>query len=159
MPSYEDPKQDADELGEVARSLAHTTRHIDRPADTYQMLGSLHYALTKVQQSLNQLASWHHQHRTDAATDDGNLEAGHEHAEKAGGWLQVAAASLNQVVDLVMRAQGENGRIAWQEPPSRVISSEDLTALVDALRDREAELGVEPPSTGDGPEPGRGVTR
>ena len=128
MPSYEDPKQDADELGEVARSLAHTTRHIDRPADTYQMLGSLHYALTNVQQSLNQLASWHHQHRTNAATDDGNLGAGHEHAEKAGGWLQVADASLDQVVDLVMRPGRERAhRLARTPIPRHQLGRPDGT--------------------------------
>ena len=83
MPTFENPKQDADELGEAARGLAHATRHITHPPDTYETLGALHYALTSVQQSLNQLASWHHRHSAHAATDDGNRQAGREHAEKA----------------------------------------------------------------------------
>lgn len=159
MPTFHDPKQDADELGEAARGLAHATRNIEHSTDTYDMLGALHYGLTSVQQSLQQLASWHHRHADHAATDDGNREAGREYAEKAGGWLRIAAASLDQVVDLVMRAQGENGRIAWQETPSEVVNSGAPTALVEALRDRETELTTERPSTGDEPEPGRGITR
>lgn len=151
MPTFESPKRDADELGEAARGLAHATRHIERPAETYEVLGSLHYALTSVQQSLSQLASWHHQYAAYAATDDGNREAGHEQADRAGAWLRLAAASLDQVVDLVMRAQGENGRIAWQPTPP--------TGLAEALRDREAALDPEHPSVGDDPGRGRGVTR
>lgn len=93
MPTFHDPKQDADELGEAARGLAHATRNIERPAGTYDMLGSLHYELTSVQQSLGQLASWHHRHADHAATDDGNREAGREHAEKAGGWSRRCATA------------------------------------------------------------------
>jgi hypothetical protein len=159
VPTFHDPKQDADELGEAARGLAYATRHIEHPADTYQVLGSLHYALTSVQQSLSQLASWHHRHSGHAATDDGNRQAGQEHAEKAGGWARIAAASLDQVVDLVMRAQGENGRIAWQPDPSRATLPNELPPLAEALRDREAELAAEQQSPGERPDPGRGVTR
>ncbi len=50
MPTFEDPAQDADELGDAARGLAHATRHIPVPEDTYRVLGSMHYALTSVQQ-------------------------------------------------------------------------------------------------------------
>ncbi|SDQ21694.1 hypothetical protein [Leucobacter chromiiresistens] len=159
MPTFPDPQQDAAELGEAARGLAHATRHIEHPADTYQVLGSLHYALTSVQQSLSQLASWHHQHSGYAATDDGNQQAGQEHAEKAGGWARIAAASLDQVVDLVMRAQGENGRIAWQPDPSRAALPSERSPLAEVLRDREAELAAEQRSPGERPDPGGGVTR
>lgn len=117
MPTFHDPKQDADELGEAARGLAHASRTFDQPGDSYDVLGSLHYALTSVQQSLAQIGTFHRQHADRAATDDGNREAGREHAEKAAGWSQLAAASLHQVVDLVMCAQGESGRIAWHPDP------------------------------------------
>lgn len=87
------------------------------PDDTYRVLGSMHYALTSVQQSLRQLADWHERHSPFAATDDGDRAAGQEQAAKASGWLTIAAASLDQVVQVVMTAQSENGRIARQ--PSR----------------------------------------
>ena len=91
MPTFEDPAQDADELGDAARGLAHATRHIPVPEDTYRVLGSMHYALTSVQQSLRQLADWHERYSPLAATDDGDLAAGQEQAAKASGWLTIAA--------------------------------------------------------------------
>ena len=140
MPTFEDPAQDADELGDAARGLAHATRHIPVPEDTSRVLGSMHYALTSVQQSLRQLADWHERYSPLAATDDGDLAAGQEQAAKASGWLTIAAASLDQVVRLVMAAQSENGQIAWQPEPS---------PLDHALADRSASLDAETPVTGD----------
>lgn len=112
MPTFEDPKTDADELGQVARGLAYATCNVENPADTYGVLGAMHQALSGVQQSLQQLASWHEQHASFAATDDGDRDTGREHAVKAGGWLTMAASSAEQVLQLVMAAQSENGRIA-----------------------------------------------
>lgn len=140
MPTFEDPARDADELGEAARRLAYATRRISVPDDTYRVLGSMHSALTSLQQSLRQLADWHERHSPFAATDDGDRAAGQEQAAKASGWLTIAAASLDQVVQLVMTAQSENGRIAWHPEPSR---------LDQALADRSASLDAETPVTGD----------
>ena len=140
MPTFEDPAKDADELGEAARGLAYATRRIPVPEGTYRVLGSMHYALTSVQQSLRQLADWRERYSPLAATDDGDLAAGQEQAAKASGWLTIAAASLDQVVRLVMAAQSENGRIAWQPEPS---------PLDHALADRSASLDAETPVTGD----------
>lgn len=158
MPTFYDPRQDADELAEAARGLAHASRTFERPLDTYDVLGSTHYALTSIQQSLAQIASWHDRHRDYAATDDGNRETGRELADKAGGWARIAAASLDQVVELVMRAQEENGRIAWQPHPARPTPG-DQAALAEALSDREIGLNPESPSTTGRSEPGRGLRR
>lgn len=38
MPTFEDPKVDADELGEAARGLAYATRSFETPVDTYEVL-------------------------------------------------------------------------------------------------------------------------
>lgn len=92
MPTFEDPAQDADELGEAARGLAHATRRIAAPEDASRVLGSVHYALTSVQQSLRQLANWHERHSPFAATDDGDRTAGQEQAAETSGWLTIAAA-------------------------------------------------------------------
>ncbi len=146
MPTFEDPAQDADELGEAARGLAHATRRIAAPEDTYRVLGSVHYALTSVQQSLRQLANWHERHSPFAATDDGDRTAGQEQAAKTSGWLTIAAASMDQVVQLVMAAQSENGRIAWQPDPS---------PLDQALHERSASLDAETPVTSDAREDSR----
>lgn len=145
MSTFEDPTADADELGQAARGLAYATRHIEVPADTYEVLRSLHQAMSGVQQSLRQLASWHDRHTQFAATDDGNRAAGQEHAHKASGWLTVAAASTDQVLQLVMAAQAENGRIAWQPDRQITASPSALTALPEALGQREAALDPDPP--------------
>ncbi|MHC9043324.1 hypothetical protein ACYX8G_02000 [Microbacterium saperdae] len=89
MPTFEHPAQDADELAEAARGPAHAIRHIPAAEDTYPVLGSVHYTLTSVQQSLRQLADWHERHSPFAATDDGDRAAGQEHAAKAPGWLTI----------------------------------------------------------------------
>ncbi|MGP5251928.1 hypothetical protein [Brachybacterium alimentarium] len=144
MPTFDNPSRDADELAEAARGLAYATRQIETPEDTYEVLGSLHLTLSRVQQGLQQLAAWHERHAPFAATDDGDRAAGHDHAVKAGGWLSIAAASTDQVVQLVMKAHSENGHIAWHpEPaPTRPVG------LAEALAEREETLDPEPPASG-----------
>ncbi len=140
MPTFDDPAKDADELGGAARGLAYATRRIPVPEDTYRVLGSMHSAITSVQQSLRLLAHWHQQHSPFAATDDGDYAAGQEEAAKASGGLTIAAASLDQVVQLVMTAQSENGRIAWQSFPD---------PLDQALAERSEVLGAGSPAPGE----------
>jgi hypothetical protein len=144
MPTFEDPSRDADELAEAARGLAYATRQVKSPEGTYEVLGSLHLALSRIQQGLQQLAAWHDRHASLAATDDGDRAAGHEHAVKASGWLSIAAASTEQVLQLVMKAHSENGRIAWQPEPAATRSA----GLAEALAEREAALDPEPPASG-----------
>lgn len=143
MPTFEDPSRDADELAEAASGLAYATRQIQSPEGTYEVLGSLHLTLSRMQQGLQQLAAWHHRHASFAATDDGDRAAGHEHAVKASGWLSIAAASTEQVVQLVMKAHSENGRIAWQPEAAPTRSA----GLAEALAEREATLDPEPPAS------------
>lgn len=143
MPTFEDPKVDADELGQAARGLAYATRNIKTPSDTYDMLGSLHHALSGVEQSLRQLSSWHQRHGQFAATDKGERAAGQEHAVRASGWLAIAAASTEKVIQLVMKAQAENGSIAWQPDRHIAAASNQLTALAKTLTAREAPLTSE----------------
>ncbi|MGP5009222.1 hypothetical protein [Brachybacterium tyrofermentans] len=154
MPTFDNPSQDADELAQAARGLAYATRQIETPQETYYVLGSLHLALSRLQQGLQQLAAWHERNAPFAATDDGDRAAGHDHAVKAGGWLSVAAASTDQVVQLVMKAHSENGRIAWQSEaaPTR------LAGLADVLAEREAALAPDPPASGHTSQ-GTGLTR
>ncbi|MFI8631264.1 hypothetical protein ACIGEP_01535 [Microbacterium sp. NPDC077663] len=149
MPTDEDPQQDADELEEAARALAYATRAIDTPESTYQVLGSVHLTLSRIQQSLSQLATWHQQHGVLAAADDGNREAGNDSAQKAAGWLLMAAAGAGQVIDLVMAAPTENGQIAWQPTP-------DVRAV---LAEREVSLAPDPSPAEKRPERGGGLSR
>lgn len=69
--------------------------------------------------------------------------AGQEHAVNASGWLTIAAASTEQVIHLVMKAQAENGYIAWQPDRHIVAAPNQLAALAEALTAREATLTPE----------------
>ena len=115
----------------------------------------MHQALSGVQQSLRQLSAWHARHAQFAATDDGNREAGQEHAVKASAWLTIAAASTEEVLQVVMKAQSENGRIAWQPDRHITTSPSTLTALPEALSQRESALDPDPPASSRDA-PGRG---
>ena len=133
MPTYEDPRRDEDELAEAGRGLAYATRRIDAPAEMYDVLGSVQLSLTRLQQSLQQLADHHLQHAASASTAAGDRLVGHDHAVKAGGWLTIAAATVPQVTDLVRAAYTETGHITWQAHPAS-------GSLQDAVAVREAEL-------------------
>ncbi|MGO1664843.1 hypothetical protein ACT3TB_16765 [Micrococcaceae sp. AOP34-BR2-30] len=148
MPTYEDPSRDADELAEAARGLAYATRQIKIPEDTYEVLGSLHLTLARLQQGLQQLAAWHQRHGEFAATDDGDRAAGHAHAVRASALLAAAALSVENATGQVMAAHSENGRIAWQPDRHITAAPNQLTALADVLAEREAALDPEPPASG-----------
>lgn len=159
MPTFEDPKPDAQELREAARGLAYATRTIDIPTDVYDVLGSLQHTLFGLHQSLQQLAVWHRQHAPYAATDDDDHIAGRTHSEAAATRLMAAARDIDRATDHVMAAFAENGRIAWQSEPHLHVGSDQYTALTEALADREVGLDpdLEPP-TGPGAA-GQGLSR
>lgn len=51
----------AAELAELARTLAHSTRQIPRPSDSYTLLGELSVAQRSLAQVYEQLSMWHDQ--------------------------------------------------------------------------------------------------
>lgn len=114
MPSYESLAADASEAAEALRGLAHASRVIADPADSYRVLGSLSTGLASLQQSLDQLADWHDRNADRAATDDGDRNAGRRDAESAGVHLHNAADSIRQAHRSLNTAFSHNGRIAWQ---------------------------------------------
>ncbi|MBT2486622.1 MULTISPECIES: hypothetical protein [unclassified Microbacterium] len=158
MPTYEDPSRDADELAEAARGLAYATRQIKTPEDTYEVLGSLHLTLSRLQQGLQQLAAWHQRHGQFASTDDGDRAAGHAHAVRASALLTAAALSVENATGQVMAAHSENGRIAWQPDRHIAAAPNQLTALADIPAEREETLDPEPPANGHSNQ-SRGLSR
>lgn len=106
----------AEQLAEVARTLAHSTRAVPNPSDSYALLANLTAAQRSLTQVYEQLAAWHSQardggHYTGEDTPavppvDGPLGAigararlyeAKEHAERAERAL-TAAHSANSVV-------------------------------------------------------------
>jgi hypothetical protein len=138
MPSYENPAQDADEAAEALRGLAHASRVITDPSDTYRVLGSLSMALASLGQSLDQLAYWHDRNADRAITDDGDQRAGRYEATTARTHLYDAADRVHKAHRALNEAFNHNGRIAWQPGIDA-----DLTRR-GAERDRSRRLA--PPS-------------
>lgn len=114
MPTYESPAADAGEAAEALRGLAHASRNITDPSDSYRVLGSLSTALASLQQSLDQLAGWHDRNAERAATDEGDHRAGRHEAVSAGVCLRDAADRVLQAHRSLNEAFSHNGRIAWQ---------------------------------------------
>lgn len=147
MPSFSDPRGDAEEMWQGARGLAHATRGIDRPEDIYDVFGSVTAALRALTQSLQQIGHWNLAHAERARHDDGNAEAGADDARAVAFFALGAAGTLDQATDLVMLAHSTAGRIAWQPEPEPTARN--------ALAAREAELadetGPRPNAHGTGP--------
>jgi hypothetical protein len=114
MPTYENPAADATEAADALRGVAHATRNITNPSDTYLVLGSLSTAMASLQQSLDQLADWHDRNVDCAATDDGDQRAGRYEATMTAVDLRDAADSVQQAHRSLNAAFSHNGRIAWQ---------------------------------------------
>ena len=56
MPTFNSPTADAAEASEALRGLAHASRVLENPADTYPVLGDLLAGVRSLRQVLDQLA-------------------------------------------------------------------------------------------------------
>lgn len=108
----------ADELAEVAQALAHSTRTVPRPSDSYALLGALQVAQDSLAQVYAQLATWHgavvdgtHYNGEDGRGMSGVPAAGPD--GQVSGLLKMAAASAAESAALVRRAHSANGVVRW----------------------------------------------
>lgn len=118
MPTFNSPTADAAEASEALRGLAHASRVLENPADTYPVLGDLLAGVRSLRQVLDQLATAHARNQVRAYDDAGNQGAGASHALAAARELRQAAVLLDGVHDRVDTAMGASGRIAWHPAPS-----------------------------------------
>lgn len=119
MVSSEPAGAAADTAREALRGLAHATRSIPEPSESYPVLGSLHAGLASLRQTLDQLADLHDRHAPRAATTDLRQLCGEVAAEIAAAELREAATLLDRAYSRVSAAWSHNGRIVWHpEPPS-----------------------------------------
>lgn len=104
----------AGELEEAARTLAHSTRTVPSPFDSYRLLGELAATVDHLEQTCTQLAAWHRgvvdrQHyvgednRGDGAT--GTITAAAE--------LDAAVEALARAADALRAAHAANGVVRW----------------------------------------------
>ena len=105
----------ADRLQQAARDLAHITRTLQYPSDSYELLGQLVATQRVLGQIFTQLADWH------ASAQDGihfNGEDGRGAGQAAGVIraelaLREAAELADKTDDAVMLALTANGVIRW----------------------------------------------
>lgn len=104
----------AAQLAEASRTLAHSTRDVPAPADSYDLLGELVATVDSLEQVCRQLGSWHanvvdgvhyrgEDERGDGAT--GTVTAAAE--------LQRAAAALDAASTALRTAHDANGVVRW----------------------------------------------
>jgi hypothetical protein len=113
-----DPTGSACKLQEAARQLAQSTCSLERPFDSYTVLGDLTDAARSIQQAAHQLARWHR--GTHPQID---YTGGHD--ESTTGVL-AAATALDEAAELVQetekalsRAHTANGTIRWFDGTER----------------------------------------
>lgn len=139
MPTFHDPLADAAEASEALRGLAHASRVLDGPADTYTVFGDLLAGVRSLRQVLDQLASTHLKLRDRAFDDNTDHSAGAASALAAADELHQAGTLLDQAHDRLDAAFSHSGRIAWHPAP-----------VVDRDAERErlaARLGGDPAAT------------
>lgn len=98
----------------ATRSLAHSTRDVPNPTDSYRLLGELSSTVDHLEQTSRQLAAWHRRvvdgqhYRGEDENGDGvtgTLEA----AEQLG----VAAAALEHASAALHAAHAANSVVRW----------------------------------------------
>lgn len=129
MPTYVNPRVDADELREAARGLAHATRTTSDPTEIYPVLGALSVSLSSMSQSLHQLGA-SRDHTTHTAHVDGDPHEGRAAAYRVVWELHRAAEMLRQVAECVDRAHEIEATIAYSpNTPDRPLRSSPNTGL------------------------------
>lgn len=114
MPTFDDPRKDADEAFQALRGLAHASRNFTDPADTYPVIGDLLGGVRALRQVLDQLAAAHLDHRVLAHNDAGDQSAGATSALAAADELHQAGTLLDTVEWQLDAASQHSGRIAWK---------------------------------------------
>lgn len=106
----------AAEVEELARALAHSTRAVPHPIDSYRLLGELGATIDHLAQVIDQLGKWHS--RTEDGTHyDGEDGDGTGSARAAADELTTAANMLRLASSHVHRAHGHNGVVRWYQEP------------------------------------------
>lgn len=108
----------ARDLSDQARTLAHSTRDVPAPFDSYTMLGHLTGTVDALEQVCRQLGAWHsrvvdgtHYQGEDARGD------GATGTVKAAADLERAAAALDAASAALRAAHSANGVVRWFDEP------------------------------------------
>lgn len=106
----------ASKLESNSRTLAHSTRAIPDPSDTYRLLGELGATADHLAQVLEQLATWHSNVENDTHYDgeDGGTTGS---PQKAAAELHAAARALSLASEHIGLAHTHSGVVRWHRAP------------------------------------------
>lgn len=110
--------QIAAELSELTRAMAHSTRTVPAPSDSYELLGDLAATVGHLEQVCRQLSSWHGR-----VVDGVHYEGEDDRGDGATGTvtaaaeLERAAAALGEASIALATAHSANGVVRWFEIP------------------------------------------
>lgn len=107
----------AAELEETARGLAHSTRTVPVPSDSYRLLAELNATTDHLAQVCQQLAAWH-----DRVEDGTHYEGEDDRGDGTGtvaaaAGLRNAASALSEATQALMAAHSANGVVRWYDTP------------------------------------------
>ncbi|MDQ0241445.1 hypothetical protein [Arthrobacter bambusae] len=102
----------ATRLADAARDLAHATRVLNTPSDSYSVMGRLVDTQRSIQQVLEQLAEWHR------STSAGrHFSEGHDESTlgiiTAIAELDLAAQQADGLQETISRAHGGSSVVRW----------------------------------------------
>ncbi len=117
MPTFHDPILDSAEASAALRGLAHATRDLPHPGETYPLIGELLSGVRSLRQVIDQLAATHIRYRAVAHDDAGDQTAGATSALAAADELHHAGTLLDAMHERLGTAMLHSGRIAWHEVP------------------------------------------
>lgn len=108
----------AREAKELLRTLAHSTRDVPNPRDSYSILGELGAIIDHVAQVCDQFASWHNrvEDGTHYKGEDGGTEGS---ARATAAELTTAAGALRLASNHVGHAHSHNAVVKWYPEPKR----------------------------------------
>ncbi|EGD44019.1 hypothetical protein NBCG_01607 [Nocardioidaceae bacterium Broad-1] len=118
MPTFTNPRGNAEEARQALRSLAHATRTVDDPADVYDVLGAVTQALASMEQTLHQLGTFHDnlQRRDIRPVVADSLRGGRSASYQVSWELNRAAEMARQVGAAVSHAHELEARISYSRP-------------------------------------------
>ena len=118
MLTFEDPAADADEAQTALRALAHATRSIDGPRQTYSVLGSLTSSIASLRQSRHQLAALHDTPSKMSTWEVSDSRTARAAAQQVSWELHWSAEILHQVSDSIVHAQSSEATPSYEHRDS-----------------------------------------
>jgi uncharacterized protein RhaS with RHS repeats len=104
----------AAEVEAAATTLAHSTRTVPSPSDSYRLVGELAATLDSLEQVCRQLSQWHNDAEDGQEYDGQDTDEFGKAAAFVGTKLTTAAEALGEAGRAVQSAHSANGAIRWQ---------------------------------------------